>query len=93
VVLLDARQACSFADYIVICSGETDRQIDAVLGEITTELKKAGVVPYHSEGNSGSGWVLLDCSGVVIHVFSRELRDYYRLDSVYERAPQLLRIQ
>jgi len=93
VVLLDTRQVCSFADYIVICSGETDRQIDAILNEITRSLKKLSVIPYHSEGNSDSGWVLLDYAGLVIHIFSRELRDYYRLENVYEKAPQLLRIQ
>ena len=93
VVLLDARQVCSFADYIVICSGETDRQIDAIMGEITRSLKKLSIIPYHSEGSSSSGWVLLDYLGVVIHVFSRELRDYYKLESVYEKATQLLRIQ
>lgn len=93
VVLLYTRQVCSFADYIVICSGETDRQIDAILGEITRSFKKLSIIPYHSEGNSDSGWVLLDYAGVVIHIFSRELRDYYRLENVYEKAPQLLRIQ
>ncbi len=92
-MLLDARQACSFADYIVICSGETDRQIDAILGEINTALKKAGVVPYHSEGNSGSGWVLLDYAGVIVHIFSRELRGFYSLENVYEKAVRLLTIQ
>lgn len=93
MVLLDTRQVCSFADYIVICSGETDRQIDAILGEITRSLKKQSITPYHSEGDSGSGWVLLDYLGVVIHIFSRQLRNYYRLESVYEKATQLVRIQ
>jgi ribosome-associated protein len=93
VVLLDTRKVCSFADYVIICSAETDRQIDAILNEITATLKKSTVIPYHSEGNSSSGWVLLDYAGVVIHLFSRELRNYYSLEAVYEKAPQLLRIQ
>ncbi len=93
VVLLDTRQACSFTDYMVICSGETDRQIDAIQNEIADTLKKDAVTPYHSEGDASSGWILLDYLSVVIHIFSRELRDYYNLDSVYEKAHQILRIQ
>lgn len=93
VVLLDARQACSFTDYIVICSGDSDRQVDAIHREISDTLKKEVVTPYHSEGNSDSGWILLDFAGVVVHIFSRELRGFYNLESVYEKAVRLLTIQ
>lgn len=93
VVLLDTRQSCSFTDYIVICSGETDRQIDAIFHEILTELKKYSAIPYHSEGDAESGWILIDYLGVIIHIFSRELRNFYDLENVYEKAPRLLRIQ
>lgn len=93
VVLLDTRQLCSFADYIVILSGETDRQLDAIRREISDTLKKESVNAYHSEGDAASGWILLDYISVVIHIFSRELRSYYSLDSVYDKAPQILRIQ
>lgn len=93
VVLLDTRQACSFTDYIVICSGETDRQIDAIRNEILDSMKKLSVTPYRSEGYSESGWVLIDFLGVVVHIFSREMRGFYDLESVYEKAPRLLTIQ
>lgn len=93
IVLLDTRQACSYTDYMVICSGDTDRQVSAIHNEIVDILKKDAIVPYHSEGDSDSGWILLDYLGVVIHIFSRELRDFYKLESVYEKAPKLLRIQ
>jgi ribosome-associated protein len=56
-------------------------------------LKKESILPYKSEGSSDSGWILVDYLGVVIHMFSRELRDYYSLESVYEKAPRLLTIQ
>jgi len=92
-VLLDTRQACSFTDYIVICSGETDRQLDAIHNEIVDSLKKESVSLYRSEGHSESGWILLDYLGVVIHVFSSEMRGFYDLENVYEKAPRLLRIQ
>ena len=93
IVLIDARQACSFTDYIVICSGETDRQLDAIRREITEALKKESLTFHKSEGDSDSGWILLDYVDVVIHIFSREMRNYYHLESIYEKAPQLIRIQ
>lgn len=93
IVLLDVRQACSFTDYVVICHGESDRQLDAIRKEIVDNLKSSAVQPHKSEGNSDSGWIVLDYAGVIVHIFSRELRNYYSLDSVYEKAPQLVRIQ
>ena len=93
MILLDTRQAASYTDYIVICSAESDRQLDAIHREILDTLKKNSVLPYKSEGSSDSGWMLMDYFGVVIHIFSRELRDYYSLESVFEKAPRLLTIQ
>jgi len=93
VILLDTRQAASYTDYIVICSAESDRQLDAINKEILDTLKKNSILPYKSEGSSDSGWMLVDYLGVVIHIFSRELRDYYNLESVFEKAPRLLTIQ
>ncbi|MBN1375045.1 MAG: ribosome silencing factor [Dehalococcoidia bacterium] len=93
VVLLDTRQAASYTDYIVICSAETDRQLEAIHSEIVDTLKKESVVLYKSEGSPDSGWILLDYLGVVIHIFSQELRNYYNLEIVYEKSPRLLTIQ
>jgi ribosome-associated protein len=93
IVLLDTRQACSFTDYIIICSGDSDRQADAIHNEILDSLQKESVIPYHSEGDSDSGWILLDYAGVVIHIFSQQLRGFYSLESVYEKAVRLLTIQ
>lgn len=93
VVLLDTRQAASYTDYIVICSADNDRQLDAIHREILDALKIESVLPYHTEGNSESGWILMDYAGVVVHIFSHELRDYYDLVSVYDKAVRLLTIQ
>lgn len=93
MVLLDTRQACSFTDYIVICSGESDRQLDAIQNEITKSLGRESVKPYRGEGDSESGWILMDYLDVVIHIFSKEMRNFYDLENVYEKAPRLLRIQ
>ena len=93
IVLLDARQAASYTDYIVICSAESDRQLDAIHGEIVDMLKKESAILSKSEGSSDSGWMLLDYPGVVVHIFSQELRNYYNLESIYEKATRLLTIQ
>lgn len=93
VVLLDARKACSFTDYIVICSGDSDRQVDAIHREILNSLKKESAIPFHSEGDADSGWILLDYAGVIVHIFSKELRGFYSLENVYEKALRLLTIQ
>ena len=93
MVLLDVRQACSFTDYIVVCSGDSDRQVDAIHREILNSLKQEEAILYHSEGDADSGWILLDYAGVVVHIFSKELRGFYSLENVYEKALRLLTIQ
>ena len=93
IVLLDMRQACYFTDYIVICSGDSDRQVDAIHHEILDSLKKGSALPYRSEGDADSGWILVDYLGVVIHIFSQEMRHFYDLESVYDKAIRLLTIQ
>jgi ribosome-associated protein len=91
--MLDTRQVCSFADYFVICSGDSDRQIDAIREEIHIVLKREGVLFHHIEGTSDSGWILIDAGGVIVHIFSPQQRDYYRLDDLWKDAPLVIRIQ
>jgi len=93
IVMLDTRQVCSFADYFVICSGESTRQIEAIWQEIREKLKRGGVVPSHIEGAADSGWILLDLGEVVVHIFSPSQRDYYQLDDLWHKAIPVVRIQ
>ena len=93
IVLLDMRKICSFADYFVICSGESERQIGAIFEEIGQALIKAGASPHHSEGTPDSGWVLMDFGDVIIHIFSRFERDYYQLEKLWNEAFPVVRIQ
>lgn len=92
-VLLDTREVCSFADYFVICSGDSARQIEAIRDEIEQVLKKEGILPHHYEGSTSSGWLLLDYGSVVIHIFAPVERDYYQLDKLWSQASTLVRIQ
>ena len=93
IVMLDTREVCFFADYFVICSGESPRQIEAIWQEIREKLKRDGVVPSHSEGAADSGWILLDLGDVVVHIFSSSQRDYYQLDDLWHKATPVVRIQ
>lgn len=93
IVLLDARGVCSFADYFVICSGESSRQLQSIHDEIEGVLKKEGVRPAHLEGTMDSGWMLLDYGDVVVHIFSQAERDFYKLDKMWDEAKAVLRIQ
>jgi ribosome-associated protein len=91
--LLDVRDLCSFADYFVICAGESARQIGTISEEIVKALKKEGVLPHHREGDTDSGWLLLDYSDVIVHIFGAAEREYYNLDELWQEAKTVLRIQ
>ncbi len=93
IVLLDTSKVCSFADYFVICSGESSRQIKTIYEEIEHALKKEGVLPHHREGEVDSGWMLLDFGDVIIHVFAVYERELYQLEELWSEASALLRIQ
>ncbi len=93
IVVLDIREVSSFADYFVICSGDSDRQLDAIWQEINEKLKQEGVAPYRIEGTADSGWIVIDLGDVVVHIFSRALRDYYKLDELWHGATPVLKIQ
>ena len=92
IVLMDTRQACSFADYFVICSGDSERQIDAISKAIDEVLKKSGIAPHHREGTADSGWVLFDLGGVIVHIFAPFEREYYQLEKAWNNAQLLVRI-
>jgi len=93
IVLLDARGVCSFADYFVICSGDSDRQIQAIYDEVGHSLKKEGILPHHREGTVDSGWLLLDFSSVIVHIFTPFEREYYQLNKLWSQAIPIVRIQ
>ena len=92
IVLLDLRGLAPFADYFVIMSAESSRQIEALEEDLTQALKESGIVRHHREGAPGSGWVLLDFSDVIVHVFSPEEREFYGLERLWRRAPQVVRV-
>ena len=92
VVLLDTRKICSFADYFVICSGESDRQLEAIHRAVVEALKEEGERHYHSEGTAVSGWMLLDLGNIVVHIFSGTAREFYQLESLWSAAPVVVKM-
>ena len=93
IVLLEAGEVCSFADYFVICNGESHRQIQAIFDEVVHVLKQADVRPRHVEGTVDSGWLLLDFGDVIVHIFAAAEREFYKLDELWRRATPLITIQ
>ena len=93
IVLLDIRGLAPFADYFVILTVGTDRQNRALRDDMVKRLKAMGVTLNNREGRSDSGWLLLDFGDVIVHIFGQEQRDYYRLEELWERAPEVIRIQ
>ena len=93
ILLMDTRKVCSFADYFVICTGDSDRQIKAIYDEVEHVLKKEGILPHHYEGTLDSGWLLLDFGDIIVHIFAPTEREYYQLDKLWSKAVPVLRIQ
>ena len=83
----------SFADYFVLASGQTVRQLDAMLESVDQELSPDGVEPMGREGDAASGWVLLDYGDVIVHLFGREERTYYDLEGLWHDAMPVVRLQ
>ncbi len=92
VLLLDIRPVSTVSDYFVICSGTTERQVEAIRDHIVTELRAMGTRPLHLEGTGTSGWILMDFGSVIVHVFLPITRDYYKLDQLWRNAKTVLRI-
>lgn len=93
IIMLDIRGLSIIADYFVICTGTSDRQVRAVAKDIDEQLGKQGVNAIHVEGMTDAHWVLLDYGSVIVHVFDPATRDYYRLEKLWAEAPRVLVIQ
>jgi ribosome-associated protein len=93
IAMLDVRGVCSFADYFVICTGDTKRHVEAIWQGIDEAMRHRGVVPHHNEGTADSGWLLADFGSVIVHIFAPAERNYYQLDRLWDKAIPVVRIQ
>jgi ribosome-associated protein len=88
IVQLDLRGIIGYTDYFVICTGRTDRQCKAIHDAIHAGMKSDhGRLPRRVEGLGDARWILMDYLDVVVHVFTSEMREYYRLEQLWGEAP------
>ena len=89
LIILNVSEVSAFADYFIICSGTSDRQVRAVAAAIQESLKTAGILPLGVEGEKAGRWILLDYDDVIIHVFLESVRTFYDLERLWSETPRL----
>jgi ribosome-associated protein len=92
-LVLDIHDLSSVADCFVICSGENERQLRAIVRDVIEQLDLQGVHPRRVEGTAPAGWILLDYGDVIVHVFDEDQRSFYRLEDLWAGATMLLSMQ
>lgn len=93
IMVLDIGKLSVIAEVFVICSTDNPRQLRAVQEDVTEGLREQGIRPLRVEGTHETGWVLLDYGDVVVHLFTDDQRQFYRLEDVWSEAQKLLVIQ
>lgn len=88
IVVLQLKEFTSFTDYFIIMHGQSERQILAIYEHIQTELKKMNFRPLGVEGVANAEWVLMDYGDFIVHIFSRQAREYYSLEKLWGDAPK-----
>jgi ribosome-associated protein len=93
-VMLDIRPVSLLGDFFVVSSGESERQIQAIVEDIRLQVKRdLRTLPLRIEGTASSGWVLMDYGSVIVHIFSPAMRDYYQLEALWSDAPVVVKMQ
>lgn len=87
--ILSMKGLVSYTDYLIICSGTSDRQVVAIANSVQEHLRELGARPLGIEGRELGHWVLMDYGDLVIHVFTEAERDVYGLDGLWTDAPRL----
>jgi len=88
-VLLELKGTTSFTDYFLLCSGKSDRQVQAIAQAIEETLKKKGIRPLGQEGITEGRWILIDYGDVVVHIFLEPVRKFYDLEGLWIDAPRI----
>lgn len=94
IVLLDLRPDVIIADFFVICTGNSDRQLKALVDHVREAMKvNYEQLPVSVEGTAESGWILMDYSNIIVHLFQEQTRSYYNLEGLWSEANILVSIQ
>ncbi len=89
LVALDISEIASFANYFLLCTGDSSRQMQAIADEVEKRLKATGIRPSHVEGYQNSEWILMDYIDLVVHIFSKTARAYYDLERLWRDGKKL----
>src|SRR5688572_15219391 len=89
VLVLDMRDASSMTDYFLICSGGSERQVQAIADAIDEQLSQSGIASLGVEGYREGHWILMDYGDLIVHIFSGETREFYGLERLWANAPKL----
>ena len=89
ILVLDISSIATFASYFLLCTGESSRQIHAIVDEVERKLREKGYRPSHIEGYRNAEWVLMDYLDLVVHVFSKSARAYYDLERLWRDSKKL----
>jgi ribosome-associated protein len=90
---LDIRELASFADYFIICSGTSERMLQALAEASIETVHKTFQTPGRIEGKPQDGWILVDFGDVILHLFSPDRRNYYRLEELWSQGKIVLHLQ
>ena len=88
LVVMEVRDLTSIADYFIVCSGRSDRQVQSIAQGIEENLRGMGVRPHSVEGAARGQWLLMDFSDVIVHIFYEPVREFYDLDGLWSDAPR-----
>jgi len=91
--LLDISDLSSFADVFIVTTADNVRQLRALEREVLDQMRARGVRPHRVEGEPEGGWILIDYGDVIVHMLTRDQREFYRLEDLWIEAPVLLKIQ
>lgn len=86
ISVLDVEEKTSLASYFVICTATSSTHAKALGDELDYQTTRRGASPLHTEGRAGGAWVLLDYGSVIVHIFTRDARDFYRIERLYENG-------
>jgi len=90
---MDIQDIATFTDYFILCSGSSERMIESLADAVLENVKKEFQMIGKREGYAQGGWVLVDLGDVIVHLFSPEQREYYRLEELWSQGKILLRLQ
>lgn len=88
LVVMEVGDLTSIADYFIVCSGRSDRQVQSIAQGIEEQIGRDGISPLSIEGANRGHWVLMDFSDVIVHIFYEPVREFYDLDGLWGHAPR-----